>query len=211
MYDLFLNLYGTETSFVYLNMQSKKIIVLITAAIALAAVTYYFYTNREPEKIKLSTLTETPAARVANVDSLRFDKLIPSATGYVSDFGYYFTAAQADTLSQIIQQHQKATTNQIAIVTFNTLAIEPQDFDAFTKALANKWGVGQKEKNNGVTIALCKALRKIRIQNGDGITAKLSDASTKAIIDKVIFPEFINGDYYNGIKKGLLAIIAQLQ
>jgi uncharacterized protein len=148
---------------------------------------------------------------VINPDSLRFDKLIPSAVGYVNDFGFYFTKAQADTLSQIIQQHQKATSNQIAIVTFNSLAIEAQDFDAFTKALANKWGVGQKEKNNGVTIALCKALRKIRIQNGDGITVKLTDANTKTIIDNVIFPEFVNGDYYNGIKKGLLEIIKVLQ
>jgi uncharacterized protein len=71
--------------------------------------------------------------------------------------------------------------------------------------------VGQKEKNNGVTIALCKELRKIRIQNGDGITPKLSDAATKVIIDKIIFPEFIKGDYYNGIKKGLLEITKVLQ
>jgi uncharacterized protein len=192
-------------------MHLKKTILLITVTAVLGGAAYYFYTNREPEKIKLSTLTEPAAAAVVNIDSLRFDKLVPSAVGYVNDFGYYFTAQQADTLSQIIQQHQKATTNQIAIVTFNTLAIEPQDFDAFTKALANKWGVGQKEKNNGVTIVLCKELRKIRIQNGDGITPKLSDAATKVIIDKIIFPEFIKGDYYNGIKKGLLEITKVLQ
>lgn len=201
---------GQKNFFVYLNMHLKKIVLLITVAGVLGAAGYYFYSNREPEKIKLATLTEA-AAPVINTDSLRFDKLIPSAVGYVNDFGYYFTAAQVDTLSQIIQQHQKATTNQIAIVTFNSLAIEPQDFDAFTKALANKWGVGQKEKNNGITIAICKELRKIRIQNGDGITLKLSDAGTKAIIDNVIFPEFIKGDYYTGIKKGLLEIIKTIQ
>lgn len=209
--DLFLKRPDAKTSVVYLNMHLKKIIVFITAAVVLTASAYYFYTSREPEKIKLSTLTEPPAINVVNIDSLRFDKLIPSAVGYVNDFGYYFTTAQDDTLSQIIQQHQKATTNQITIVTFNTLAIEPQDFDAFTKALANKWGVGQKGKNNGVTIAICKDLRKIRIQNGDGVTAKLTDAATKGIIDKVIFPEFIKGDYYNGIKKGLLQITEVLR
>ena len=192
-------------------MHLKKTILFITVAVVLGGAGYYFYSNREPEKIKLSTLTEPPAINVVNIDSLRFDKLIPSAVGYVNDFGYYFTATQADTLSQIIQQHQKATSNQIAIVTFNSLPIAPQDFDAFTKALANKWGVGLKEKNNGVTIALCKELRKIRIQNGDGITPKLSDAVTKDIIDKIIFPEFSKGDYYNGIKKGLLEIIKVLQ
>lgn len=209
-YDLFLKWPLAKTSLVYLNMHLKKIILFFTAAAVLSSAGYYFYTNREPEKIKLATLTEQPAA-VINLDSLRFDKLVPSAVGYVNDFGYYFTKAQADTLSQIIQQHQKATGNQIAIVTFTSLPIDAQDFDAFTKALANKWGVAQKEKNNGVTIALCKELRKIRIQNGDGITVKLSDANTKAIIDNVIFPEFIKGDYYNGIKKGLLQIIQVLR
>jgi len=185
---------------------------MIGIGLLLAGGAYYLYINQQPEKVRLSTLTEAAAtSSVVNVDSLRFDKLIPSAVGLVNDFGYYFTAQQADTLSQIILQNEKKTSNQIAIVTFNSLPIDAQDFDAFTKVLANKWGVGQKDKNNGVTIALCKALRKIRIQNGYGISNKLTDANTKIIIDQVIFPEFIKGDYYIGIKKGLLKIIEVLQ
>jgi uncharacterized protein len=189
-------------------MASKKIIVfIIAAALALAAGGYYVFTKTKTATDKNSTAAAAP---VVKKDSSVFDPLIPAAIGYVNDFGYYFTPKQSDTLTSIIQQFEKATTDQIAIVTFNTLPVTNENFDAFTKALFNKWGVGVKGKNNGIVIAICKSMRKIRIQNGDGITPKLSDETTKAIIDEVIIPEFKKGDYYAGVKKGLLTIIARL-
>lgn len=192
-------------------MASKKILLIIAAALAMAAGGYYFFSKAKPLTVSADKKSTDTIPEVVKKDSSIFDALIPAPIGYVNDFGYYFTPVQSDSLTQIIQQYEKATGNQIAIVTFNALPIPKEDFDAFTLALANKWGVGQKEKNNGVTIALCKEFRKIRIQNGDGITAKLTDAATKAIIDNVIFPEFAAGNYYTGIKKGLLDIIKVLR
>jgi len=76
--------------------------------------------------------------------------------------------------------------------------------------IGNHWGVGQKGKNNGVVIGIAPQLRKIRIENGYGIQKILSDEETKQIIDSLIIPEFRKADYFEGTRKGLMAIIQQI-
>jgi uncharacterized protein len=74
--------------------------------------------------------------------------------------------------------------------------------------LFNHWGVGQKEKNNGVLLAIFIKDRKLRIEVGYGLEETLTNTVCKRIIDADIIPDFKKGDFYNGIKKGLQSIIS---
>ena len=85
-----------------------------------------------------------------------------------------------------------------------------QDLDAYTLKLANTWGVGKKGSNNGIIIAIAPYMRRVRINNGLGIEKKLSDAETKNIIDSIITPNFKKGDYFEGTRQGLIAIMNKL-
>jgi len=143
-------------------------------------------------------------------DSNNYSFQIPVPTGYVNDYAGLFSDEQKDSLANIIREHEKQTTNEIAVVTFDTLMIPRDSFDSFTLHLANQWGVGKKDKNNGVLIAICLKMHTIRIQNGYGIEKKLSDSETKEIIDSIIIPEFKNANFYEGTKKGVLAIIKKI-
>ena len=44
----------------------------------------------------------------------------------------------------------------------------------------------------------------MRINNGDGIETKLSDAETKDIIDNIIIPEFKKGNYFQGLRNAIV-------
>ena len=70
------------------------------------------------------------------------------------------------------------------------------------------WSEGQK---NGVVIVFGKQIRQIRIQVGDGLEKKLKDEEVKRIIDYTIIPEFKKGDYFLGIKNGLIEIIKEIE
>jgi uncharacterized protein len=135
--------------------------------------------------------------------------IFPEPIGYVNDFENILTQEEEIELTNIIKEHEAKTTDQISIVTLKS--IEPyKSIDDYSLNLANYWGVGQKEKNNGVLIALGKNLRKIRIQNGYGIVERLTDEETKEIIDKIMIPKFKTDDYYQGILEGTNAIIEEL-
>ena len=144
-----------------------------------------------------------------------FSKLIPEKPlGYTSDFENVFSVSQISFLDSIIQVHEKETTNQLAVVTLglDSATIKSgADFDRFSLLLFRTWGVGQKEKNNGIGILICPKLRKIRIETGYGLNDKLTDSEAKKIIDAIIIPEFKKGDYFTGITNGLLAIFEEIK
>lgn len=145
----------------------------------------------------------------------KFKKLIPAAPiGWVSDFEKNFSDEQLKILDSIIILHESETSNEIVIITLeiDTTTIRSlEEFEQFALELANEWGVGKDEKDNGIIIVFSKKLRMIRIEIGEGLTAKLTDNEAKAIIDDLIIPEFKKTNYFDGILKGLSEIIKKIQ
>lgn len=145
-------------------------------------------------------------ASFARCDPARF----PAPKGWTNDFEGIFTSVQVFELDSIINGFEAATTHEITIVTIDSSLVTKECFDDFTLALSNHWGVGKKDKNNGILIGISTGLRRIRIQNGYGIEAIVTDVETKKIIDSIIIPEFKKADYFEGVKKGLQALIREL-
>ena len=134
----------------------------------------------------------------------------PKPKGFVNDYENIFTKEQFDTLTIMIFNHEASTTNQVAIVTIDSFAPYPNLYD-YTLDLFNTWGIGTKEKNNGIAIIFGKQIRQIRIMTGTGLETKLTDEEAKMIIDNVIIPEFKNENYYYGLKLGLMEIFKEIE
>jgi|ERR1035437_7132437 uncharacterized protein len=96
---------------------------------------------------------------------------------------------------------------QLAIVTLDTFCISKDNFYDLSLHIANYWGVGTKDKNNGILISICKGYRLMKINNGYGIEKFISDEDTKTIIDNYFIPSFKNGNYYQGTLTGLTEYI----
>lgn len=130
----------------------------------------------------------------------------PKPIGYVSDFEDILTPEQEKTLTDLITLYEQKTTNEIVVVTISST--EPySDFDQYAADLSNEWGVGKKEKNNGLTIVLSKTLKSIRISTGIGTEKALPDEVCKSIIDQFMVPKFKEGQYYESISQGLDELI----
>jgi uncharacterized protein len=136
---------------------------------------------------------------------------LPEPKGNVNDFVSLFLPEQQNTLEAIIGNHEKKTGDQIAIITIDSAMLGKCSVEEYTFEIANYWGVGQKEKNNGIVIGIAPGLKKIRIENGYGIEKILTNDETKTIIDSDMIPEFKNAAYFEGTRKGLIAIIKKLE
>jgi uncharacterized protein len=95
---------------------------------------------------------------------------------------------------------------QIAVITFNTAMLDKDSLESLTTKISNVWGVGQKDKNNGLTIGICKGYHRMTIGNGVGTANFLTDEETKIIIDKYFIPDFKASDYFKGTLTGLRAL-----
>jgi uncharacterized protein len=131
--------------------------------------------------------------------------------GWVNDYVRLFTLTQQTELDSLISAFEKATTVEIAIVTIDSAHTNKNDFDNYVTALGKRWGVGKKETNNGVVIGICPGLKRIRISTGRGITQQLTDEEAKAIIDNITIPQYKKGNYFEGTKLGLLAVMQELK
>ena len=128
-----------------------------------------------------------------------------TSTFFVTDNADLLTLAEEQKLEQKIKAYQTATANQIAIVTINRLP-SGESLEQTSLKLANKWGIGQQGKNNGVLILVVKDDRKLRIEVGKGLTNKLTHTVAKTISRKYLRPNFKKQQFYKGLNEGLTGI-----
>jgi len=132
----------------------------------------------------------------------------PELTGRVVDNADLLPAdVEADLVAKLEALEQQST-DQLVVVTLPSLdgnAIEDYGYQ-----LGRHWGIGQKDKNNGVLLIVAPNERKVRIEVGYGLEGVLPDAVSKLIIETSILPRFKAGDFAGGIVRGAEDIVSVL-
>ncbi|RXJ65922.1 hypothetical protein CRV08_13905 [Halarcobacter ebronensis] len=133
----------------------------------------------------------------------------PELTGRVVDDAKILNSSQKQTLTKLLKEEEKNSSNQIVIVTLESL--NGYDIADYGYQLGRHWGIGQKDKNNGVLLIVSMAEKKLRIEVGYGLEGALTDKISHEIIEYIIKPNFRSGNFYTGILKGTKAIIASVK
>lgn len=89
-------------------------------------------------------------------------------------------------------------------------SLEGDEIEPYANALFRAWGLGEKQKNNGVLLLVAPNEHKMRIEVGYGLEGTLTDALSKIIITNAMAPRFKLGDYGGGIERGVDDIITVL-
>lgn len=132
----------------------------------------------------------------------------PQLSGRVVDTAGLLDAGTEASLTEKLAALEAKTTDQIVVVTLNSL--QGETIEQYGYQLGRHWGVGQKEKNNGALLIVAVKERKVRIEVGYGLEGVLTDALTKVIIDSAIVPRFRAGDFPGGIVAGTTDLITAL-
>ena len=145
---------------------------------------------------------------LAFLASAQIEKAIPDAPNpprLVVDLTGTLTADQRAALEAKLVAYDDSTSNQIAVVIVPTTG--DYDIAEFSFALGRKWGVGNKEFNNGVVFLIAKNDRKVFIAPGYGLEGAIPDIIAKQIIENIVVPNFKGNDFYGGINAGTDALI----
>jgi uncharacterized protein len=130
----------------------------------------------------------------------------PSASSgiYVQDYAGIISAPARSYLQSLGQQLDQKTTAQLVVVTVKSLNGIP--LEDYSLKLLRDWGIGNKEKNNGVLMLVSTGDRQSRIEVGYGLEGKLTDSFTGKIQDQYMVPYFRKGTYEEGIARGYEAL-----
>ena len=132
-----------------------------------------------------------------------------TAEGFVNDYADILSAEQRDALELRLEALDDSTGDQIAVAIVNEF--EGDNILDFATRLGKQWGVGQKDKNNGVMIVVKvktdDSNGQVAIAVGTGIEDIIPNATCQNIIDREMVPHFKENDYYGGINAAIDAII----
>lgn len=121
----------------------------------------------------------------------------PALVGRVTDLAAVLSSGERSALTQMLASYEQETTHQIAILTMPSLSGET--IEAFAHRVANAWGLGRKDVNNGILIVLAMQERRVRIQLGLGFERYISNARAAQIIDRMT-PSLRRGEYAKGLE-----------
>lgn len=130
-------------------------------------------------------------------------------TGRVMDQAGIISAPVEARIAQQLEAHENETSNQLVVLTLNSLdgyAVEERSL-----MLARYWKLGQQDKDNGVLFLVSMQERKTRIEVGYGLEGALPDAIAANIIRSTVQPNFRAGDFDAGIELAVSDIIAAIK
>ena len=130
------------------------------------------------------------------------------ATAFVSNPDAILSISEVAAIQRVAQQLNQATGVELVTVVLNDIG----DADAFIFSLElfNRWGIGDREKKNGVLVFFALQSRDIRITTGGGMEGILPDATCSRIIHNEMIPLLSDGRYGAGLLAGNRAIATRL-
>ncbi len=131
----------------------------------------------------------------------------PAPTSYVNDYSGVIDDTIEEELNTALKALQDETSAQVAVAVVDSIA--PENIDMYSVKLFEKWGVGQKGKDNGVLMVVALHERKMRIEVGYGLEGAIPDSAAGAIRDEMT-PYFKNSDYTSGISIGVQRIVERI-
>lgn len=135
-------------------------------------------------------------------------ELKPTEKFFVNDFAEIIDDTQENEIYNRAVTLQDKTTAQVVVVTVEDLnGAEPS---VFATDLANRWGLGTDEEDNGILIFLAENDREIFIAVGSGLEGALPDSKTGRIIDRYGLEYLRADDFSKGLNSISKAIVNEV-
>ncbi len=135
--------------------------------------------------------------------------LPPTPKLYFNDYAEVTSTVTQHILNERLAKFDKDTTNQVVVAIFPQMT-STLDERTYTLQLANSWGVGQRDKANGVVLFVFVKEKRMRIQVGKGLTSTLTDELSNKIVDQDMKPHMARGDFNGGLTVGVDAILKSI-
>ena len=122
----------------------------------------------------------------------------------INDYAGVLSADERGRLEDTLRARERESSNQIVVAIFRSL--QGESLEDYSVRLAQAWRVGQKGLDNGVIFLVFLDDRKMRLEVGYGLEARLTDALASQILRQVVAPRFREGKVADGLTAGLDAI-----
>jgi uncharacterized protein len=115
----------------------------------------------------------------------------------VNDYASVLDDAGKSAIEGRLAAFERQTSTQVVVAIIPSLDGEAIE-DVAVRAVET-WGLGQKDRNNGVLLLIAKRDHRARIEVGYGLEDRLTDALSRRILEDRLFPALRSGNYAAGV------------
>jgi Beta-propeller domains of methanol dehydrogenase type len=160
------------------------------------------FRNRQHAPSALSSAIVLAVAILFAITVHAAEVIPPKPAGYFNDYAGVVSKEAASRFNEQLAQFERDTSDQVVVAVFPKMQSD-SDIADYTQRVAQAWGVGQKERRNGVVLFVFLQDRKMFIQVGYGLEGALPDATAFDITERHIKPLFRAGNYEAGLATGI--------
>lgn len=128
----------------------------------------------------------------------------PVLSGRIVDVAGVLNSQTHMRVTKALEDYEERTSNQLVVVIIDTL--DGRGIEEYTLNLARTWGIGQKDKDNGIVLLIAVQDRQVRIEVGYGLEDMIPDAVAHKIIRTVIVPALKRNNYDSAVEKAVTII-----
>ena len=132
----------------------------------------------------------------------------PKPQGFVNDFAQIIPQGYKTRFEGLALELKQKTGAELVVATMPDIGGE--DAAEYANKLFSAWGIGEKDKDNGVLLFLTMQERKVRIEVGYGLEGILPDGLVGEILDTRALPFFKKGDYGKGLYEAAMAVASTI-
>ncbi len=156
----------------------------------------------------LSTVVVTMLLFFSSLSVFALDIPNPSKNGYVLDQTQTLSKEDINVMNRMGLELQKKTKAQVAVLVIPTL--DGEDVTDYGNRVFRSWGIGDKEKHNGILFLIAMKEKQMRIEVGYGLEGAINDAKAGEILDTYAIPNFQKGKFGAGITGTYQVLVGEI-
>lgn len=148
-----------------------------------------------------ATLLHQASPRAAQKEKLSWVPNPRETNSWVADPAHHLGKFTVQSIDSIIDALNRDKSIEMAVVVIDSLdGLEPADAALL---LHRRWGVGKRQRDNGIVFLWSPALRKTYVSVGYGLEGVLPDARVGRIFDQWVLPSFRANNFDGGMLQGV--------
>jgi uncharacterized protein len=132
----------------------------------------------------------------------------PDLQTSVYDYTGLLSASEKANLENKLVKYSDTTSTQMVVAIIGST--KGEDISMLGAKWGQEWGIGQAKEDNGLLILLAKDDRHVDINTGYGIETIITDRMAEQVVNRIMIPQFKNGNYYAGLNAGTDALAQML-
>lgn len=139
-------------------------------------------------------------SQVVAINSVNAEPKYPVATQlkYVNDYAKVLDSKSTQYILSVGKELEAKTGAQATVVVIDSLNGVP--IETYATGIFREWGIGQKDKNNGLLILLSVKERKWRVEVGTGLEGAVTDIYSSRVMNDYAVPKFKQNQYGEGFR-----------